>query len=294
MDKNPKKEADEKYPQSEGMDIHMSEGTIINLITTPREIRVKLGMSWSKATARMSNNEVTYRFVNYLDQCGLLKDNRKENGVGWRSFSYVDCIYLELVIALRKMGVKSDTLKYLYRVFSQPYTDKTAEVLGVHWLNVLICVHCGTEMEVLISTSDNIPIIADPVSMEIFGKNATDGQIRVSLSTMINKIRKQNNMSLIKINHSMKDSMLSHSELEAVFSIRNLRGEDEEIRIKKTKDGRVLVDKKRTETENTELAKDLDNIMKKHEIKDFSNVELAVRQGGIANIKVKTSNIFDK
>ena len=283
-----------KEQREDRADICISDSTEMNLLGVSEATWKKLGRAWSKPTARMSDSGGTYRFVNYLDQSGLLKDNRAESGVGWRAFSYVDCIYLELVLALRKMGVKADTLRYLYRTFSQSYSDERATYTGIDWLDVLICVHSGTEMEIIINSEDGKPKIADPAFMTWVGEGATDGQIRVSLSVMVNNIRKRNDMSPIKIKHSIGSLSLTDAEFDAVFSIKNLKNEEEEIHIRRTTKNRVLVDKKKIEPSDSPLAKDIQKVMDKYGIVDFTDMAFAIRQGGIANTRVKTSNIFDK
>lgn len=274
--------------------LFFSDGSEINLLGVDEETRKKLGSSWSVPKARMSDNIGSYRFVNYLASSGLISDHREEDGKGWRKFSYVDLVYLELIIALRKLGVKADTIRYFYKTFSEPYSEERSLYMGIDWLDIFIAIHCGTEMEVLVFPDEKEPpIICDPASMSLFGTSATDGQIRISLSVMVNNVRKRAGIKPVEIRRNFGDLGLGDAEIDAVFAIRGLEGEEEEIRIHKTTKGRTLLDVKKVR-EDTELKKDLEAIMAKHNIEDFTDLELAVRQKGVAYVKETASRIYDK
>lgn len=272
--------------------VYFGEGIELSLAGVDEKTRRKLGRAWNNPVARVGDNSATYRFVNYLDSLGLLPDHR-EKGEGWRKFSYVDTIYLELVMALRKVGVKSKTIKLIYDIFSQPYKDENVIYRGILWLDILIAVHSGVEIELLISPNGNSPLFCDPAIAFFFGTRPTEGQIRISLSSIINKVRDEMQLAPIKITYSLASGGLYKSELEAVFAIRNLKNETEEVKIHKTTKGKVLVDVKRN-NENEELRKDLEKVFSKHNVKDFTNISLAIRQGGVAYVKETDSNIFSK
>jgi hypothetical protein len=273
--------------------VYISDSTEIGLVSVDEETRKRVGRIWSNPTARMGDNSATYRFVNYLDSIGLLPDHRAKGERGWRKFSYVDIIYLELVIALRKIGVKANAIKLLYHTFSVPFSDEKALYMGIDWLDLLLAVHCGTEIELLISPDNGGVIFCDPPMMILFGTGATDGQIRVSLSKIVNSVREKYNLKPIEIKRHFGQSNLSDGEFETVFAIRNLKNEEEEVRVHKTVNNRVLVDTKKMEKDEA-FKKDIEGVMKKYGIADFTNLSLAVRQGGVAYVKKTDSKIFDK
>ena len=129
--------------------------------------------------------------------------------------------------------------------------------------------------------------------MILFGTGATDGQIRVSLSKIVNSVREKYNLKPIEIKRHFGQSNLSDGEFETVFAIRNLKNEEEEVRVHKTVNNRVLVDTKKMEKDEA-FKKDIEGVMKKYGIADFTNLSLAVRQGGVAYVKKTDSKIFDK
>jgi hypothetical protein len=279
-----------KVPVPKGgcVDIVITDPTERKLLSASDEVRKKLGFYWSKPSARMSDNNATYRFVNYLDQSGLLNDNRTKNSPGWRSFSYVDCIYLELVLAMREFGVKTDTIHYFYKLFSQQYSDEKAEYLGILWLDILMCVHCGIEMEVIInSDATNNPQVVDPLGMVLFGIGATGGQIRISLSTMVNNVRERNGMSPIEIKMFFGEMPLSEDEIEAVVNMHAMKPDDKsKLVISKKKTG-TLIEKKYTETINENIDKRLSSLVDE----EFGSINAQVEGGKVVRVQ-KTAKKF--
>ncbi len=69
-------------PKAPRATLWIGDSTEMNLLAGPAETWQKMGRIWSKPTARASDHDASYRFINYLDQSGLLKDHRAETGVG--------------------------------------------------------------------------------------------------------------------------------------------------------------------------------------------------------------------
>ncbi len=261
-----------------------SDGTELNLLSVPEDMRDRTGANWSEPFAKAGDNGGSYRFINYLDQSGLLKDNRAEAGVGWRTFSYVDCIYLELVIALRKMGVKFDTLKYLYPIFSEPFVaGRTAT-----WLDILLCVHVGVEIEVFVDGENGVPLLADPSFAHTLGTGATGGQIRVSLSEMVNTVRERRGMKPIKIKVSMSKLNLNDDEAEAVMNMRDMKKE-ETITIKKRAKG-TLIEKTCVEDANSAVAKKLAPLVGE----EFGSINAQVEGGKVVSVRKTAKKVIPK
>lgn len=265
--------------RTEKAEIYFSDSSEINLINVDDDLRKKLGSNWSLGLARIKNNDVTYRFVNYLTTTGLLSDNREKNGSGWRKLSYVDCIYLELVLALRKLGVKVDIIKYLYNTFSERYTPEHAIYMGLDWLDILITVHCGVEMEVIIDVDSSQPLICDTPMMVLFGTRKTNGQIRVSLSAMVNNVRQRNKMTPIAIRQSFGQSGLSNDEFEAVMGVRHLENNDT-LTIRRRKNG-MHFERIKQEKMNEDLMEQLSSLVGE----EFGSISAQTEGGKVVSVK---------
>lgn len=270
--------------------VHYSDGTEIMLLGIDSKAKALLGVAWSRPMAKMGDNGASYRFINYLENQGLIKDYRGGEK-GWRKFSYVDLIYIELVIALRRLGVKSDTIRYFFDFFSKDYDSEKVDYGANLWLDLLIVIHCGIEMEILITPDDEAPIICDPPLMHIFGTAATNGQIRISLSTIVNALRSRLELDPIVITNNFGDDGLDVAEADAIFKIRNISNAEEEVRIHKTTKGDLLIDTKKMNN-SPELRADLSKLAKKYGFDGFTDLALAIRNGDVAYVKETQSDKY--
>ena len=110
----------------------ISDVSELRLLSVDDDVRKKMAKIWARPMVRMPKEDgATYRFINYLTETGLLDDRRDTAGVGWRKFSFVEIVYINTVIALRKFGVKSDTIKLVYDYFSEPYDPDRVGYMGI-------------------------------------------------------------------------------------------------------------------------------------------------------------------
>jgi len=267
----------------------ISDGTEANLVGVPEEPRQKLAKSWSKALVRIPDEVASYRFINYLTSTGLLDDRREVAGKGWRKFSYVECLYLNIVVALRKFGVKAEHIKPIYELFSRPYDDqKRARYMGLDWLDVLIAVHCGTEFELLVQEDGQV-LLLDPPMMYLFGTNATEGSLRISLSAIVNKLRISNGMQQVKINRNFGKLPLRKAEMDTITAMRDLKHGQEALRVRRTSSGGILLDKDKVEDVSGAFAEQLSSLIDEN----FMTVQAIKRDGKVVNVKKTTQTLYN-
>jgi len=266
----------------------ISDATELKLLGVPEELRAKLAGSWSLPKAGIKSDGATYRFINYLTSTGLLDDRREASGKGWRKFSYVECIYLNIVVALRKFGVKVEAIKPVYELFSRQY-DKPERAIyfGLRWLDILIAVHCGVEMELIIQDDGQV-LVCDPQMMSMLGTGATRGSLRISLSTMVNQLRVSNGQVPIEIKRSFGDLPLNMAELDAVIGMRSLKHGQDTLHIKRTANG-TLIEKDKIEETSDELTDKINALI----TEDFSSVRADKRQGKVVNVKKTTQTLYN-
>jgi len=268
--------------------LYISDATELKLLGAPKKLRASLAEAWSLPKAGIQNDGATYRFINYLTSTGLLDDRREITGKGWRKFSYVECIYLNIVVALRKFGVKVEAIKPVYEIFSQKYDKpKHSMYLGLDWLDALITVHAGDEMELIIQEDGQV-LLCDPQSMSIFGTRATEGSLRISLSTMVNQLRKANGKQPIRINHSFGDLPLNRAEVGAIIEMRNLEHGRGALHIKRTAKGTMIQKDSSEDTSQNVVTKMNDLLME-----DFGSVTVSKRQGKVVNVKKTTQTLYN-
>jgi hypothetical protein len=279
---------DENSKDKRSYHLYISDVTEMKLLSLSDKQRAELAKAWSLPKAGVQNNKATYRFINYLTSTGLLDDRREATGKGWRKFSYVECIYLNIVIALRKFGVKAEAIKPVHDLFSQSYDEPDqAMYLGLNWLDVLIAVHGGDEMELIIQEDGQV-LVCDPQMMTLFGTGASEGSLRISLSTMVNQLRVANGKQPIEVKHSFGDLPLSNAETNAVIGIRDLKQGQDMLHIKKTHKG-TLIEKDKVETATDELTDKVNALLKE----DYSSVRADKRQGKVVNVKKTTQTLYN-
>lgn len=257
----------------------ISEVSELALLSVDDDERKKVAKIWARPTVRMpKEGGATYRFINYLTETGLLDDRRGTAGVGWRKFSFVEIVYINTVIALRKFGVKSDTIKQIYEYFSDPYDPDRTSYMGTLWLELLIYINCGGEMELLVHDDGSV-IICDPQNMHLFGTNTTSGTLRISLSTMVNEARKAYGMKDVKITSNFGKSPLNNSEVATVLEMRSME-EADTLTVQRKKNQKTLVQVERTMPRDDEIAKQLASIMD-----EFGELTVASEGGKVVSLK---------
>lgn len=269
----------------------ISDVTEMNLLGVEDEKREMLAKFFATSRIRPPQKDgATYRFINYLTDTGLLDDRRDTTGMGWRKFSFIEIVYINTVIALRKFGVKADAIKPIHKFFSEEYdTDKENHTIyGLLWLEAMVAIACGCEIELLVDDNGNVMLL-DPQYMSIFGTQATKGTIRISLSTIVNQTRKQFGLSEIKMTSHFGKLPLSEAETSTVLSMRDLREGQERISIKRTKGGKLHVGQEKiVDTDDNNFAEKIAELMKD----DFAEVQFVKRNGKVVKVKQTKSELF--
>lgn len=266
----------------------ISDATELNLLGVEDEKREKLAEIWSSPRMRPPQSEgASYRFINYLSSTGLLDDRRDVSGKGWRNFSFVEIVYINIVIALRKFGVKADAIKPIHEFFSEPYDPEKGNFTygGLMWLEAMIAVSCGCEIEIIVGDDGKV-IILDPQHMSIFGTGATKGALRVSLSSMVNLTREQFGLDAIEMTSHFGKLPLDNSEVDTVLKMRNL-SERDTLKIRRLKNKRTLIDLEITVPRDDAIAEQLASIMD-----EFGELNVASEGGKVVSLKKSKKTII--
>ena len=98
-------------PLPDGAFFGITESNLLHIMTMDIEDQRKMRKVLNSPVLRASSTGANYRFINYLDGVGLLKDTDDERGAGWRKISILKHIYILLLIELRSYGLKTEALK---------------------------------------------------------------------------------------------------------------------------------------------------------------------------------------
>lgn len=267
-----------------------SDTTELNLLGVENDKREMLAKFFTTPRIRPPQTDgANYRFINYLSSTGLLDDRRDEAGKEWRNFSFVEIVYINIVIALRKFGVKADAIKPIFNFFSKQYdpTKGNHTYGGLMWLEVMMAIACGCEIELLADDNGKVMIL-DPQWMNIYGTQATEGTIRISLSSMVNQARKQFGLSEIKMTSHFGKLPLSEAETCTVLNMRELIEGQERINIRRTKSGLFVEQEKTVDVNDDNFDQKISEIMKD----DFAKFQAVKRNGKVVNVKQTKSELF--
>lgn len=277
--------------------VSWSDSLEASLLEVPGSVRIKLGQSCSKPKISIEKTSQKFKDIIYvLDGKNLLPPPCVDPETGIRKLSYRELVYLDILISLQSFGVCSEYIQAkLFSLFSQDYTKERAEIIyGIEWLEVFISVFCGVEVELIVEKGDIKAF--DPVYSSIYATKATTGQLRISLSAIINSLNKRLGLKPIKINRNFGDLPLNSPEVDIVLNTRSLRSASEEsIHISRTQANKVLVELSKIEelkSNNT-----IEDISKKQkeilEDNPFSTIETIQRNGKIVKLKKKTQKLYE-
>ena len=272
-----------------------SDSVEMSLLSVPDDIRVKLGKAWSspKISFEKSPNSLK-KIVESLNNQDLMLPKRLDPESGIRKLSYVELLYLEILNILDDLKVDNKIKKKLFTFFNQEYSDDKAKLIYyIEWLDALLSVHYGYDIEFIIQKGD---ISAYDVATSAFVAGPTLGQTRISLSAVVNKLNKRLGIQEVKIKRGFGNLPLSSSEIDVVIGSRDLKPTKEEmIQISKTNSNKVLIKSSKISDlgDNISLEEAMKLYKDKLESNDFTDIETIQRNGKIVKFREQTQTLYD-
>ena len=253
-----------------------SDSVEMSLLSVPDNIRVKLGKAWSSPKISFEKSPDSFKkIVESLDNQNLM-------------------LYLEMLNILDDLKVDDRIKKKLFTFFDQEYSeDKAKLIYSIEWLDALLSVHYGYEIEFIIQKGD---ISVYDVATSVFIAGPTLGQIRISLSAVVNKLNKRLGIREVKIKRGFGDLPLSSSEIDVVIGSRDLKPTKEEmIQISKTNSNKVLVKSSKISElgDNISLEEAMKLYKDKLESNDFTDIKTIQRNGKIVKFRERTQTLYD-
>jgi len=276
----------------------VSDGVEIHIFSAPEGLYEKIKTYFNTPVFRASHLDANYRFLNYLEETGLLPDDRDEKGEGWRKFTLTQHLYILIIIELRKYGMKADAMKPFAELFF------AANNMISHYM--IMAVLGGVEMT-LIFQHDGTCAILDPAYTSLYKDGAfggvvpqrTSGEIQLQFSYFLNQTLEMIGKTPVTIKHSYDKTAnedlikggLSSSEIHAVLEMRALGDKDRFIAQRTSKEKEMLFNVERDETENAEYNETLLGVIGE----GFGELNAIVRDGKLVSIKKrKTTKVNDE
>ncbi len=144
---------------------------------------------------RIGNTNVSYRNAVYLEKVGLLKE--KKANTGWRKLNFIDAIYFDLLVELRKFGMTAKKLVNLKDAFYQTETAMDDMFLAAFY---------GYEITLIIF-NDGSGYIFDPCTLADYSDKIRGDKARtiLELNPYINKALSLLNIPTIKISYTARN-----------------------------------------------------------------------------------------
>lgn len=241
---------------------------------------------------RASEINASYRFLNYLETTGLLKDRRTDRAKGWRKLSWIEHVYVLVIVELRKYGVRAEVMKD----FADVFLDEKRNVALMSMMAVL----GGTEITLLFKADGQCAIL-DPLHLGFYESGELEdlvlpkgaGEIQLKLSYFVNQLWESVGIEPITIKQffgrlqydEMIKGSLSEAEKEAIVSMRKLSPNDS-LSVRRLSNGReMLLDVDQSLSIDEELALRINRLVEG----DFANMSVIKRDGKIVSIKKSTN-----
>lgn len=267
----------------------ISEGDTLSYLKADE----KYGLSTyiNRKLFRVADTSLSYRQISYLDKDGLLGQDSREHGKGWRLFSLKEVIYLLLVVELKKYGYSQEKLQPICH--SLLLADKNAQGLGPnkHAFDEVIGL-CLMGAEINIVANPDQPLtFFDPPNYAIFGHSGRS-RVLITLNNIVNEGLKMLDKKPIDAHFSVAaryldgilsdhSSKLTDKEQKVVEALRNQNYVSVEVR---KKDGALDVMKVKALEKYLANQADVINVIKS---KDYADIRLVKRDGKVVHLASK-------
>ncbi len=144
---------------------------------------------------RIGNTNVSARTAVYLEKVGLLKEKKAKTG--WRKLNFIDAIYFDLLVELRKFGMTAKKLIHLKEAFYKSEDAMDAMFLAAFY---------GYEITLVIF-NDGSGYIFDPYTLADYSDKIRGDKARIilELNPYINKALALLNIPTVKVSYTVRN-----------------------------------------------------------------------------------------
>lgn len=145
---------------------------------------------------RIGNTNVSARTAVYLEKVGLLKEKKAKTG--WRKLNFIDAVYFDLLVELRKFGMTAKKLIHLKEAFYDKEDSMDAMFLAAFY---------GYEITLIIS-NDGSGYIFDPYTLSDYLSKVpnTKPRIIIELNPYINKSLALLGIPTVKVSYTTRNN----------------------------------------------------------------------------------------
>jgi len=234
----------------------------------------KISLSLNTRYRRIKDSRISYRLINHWAKYNLITAER-DTEKGWRKYSFMDLLWLNIMLRLRLFNISLDTMvkikESLYSAFRPKETASQFPILDYH---------------TIMAITKRVPvylIIFDDGTAEFLTQSEYDisasnfhfaDHIKISLNRILQMSFFKSKVDLEPIPESIHD--LSHEETELLFMLR--MGKYESIKVK-LEDGKIEL------LEGVEMLKNDKRIIDILHENNYQNIEIKQKDGNVVLIK---------
>lgn len=206
---------------------------------------------------KQRNSEISYRILNHWEKLGLI-DNDRPQGKGWRKFSVIDIVWMEIIKELRNFGYSNDKILTVKRDLINRAESGiiSKNILFIYYVAMAICKKQA--IFALVFSNGEIDFATVQEAAAAYSLGVAGNHIRINLNELIQKIYKRD---LTPINTML--FQLSPTEFDVI----------KELRTKGKKNISIRSNDKKIEKIDTEMifGKDVDihELLSKDENQDL-------------------------
>lgn len=249
-------------------------------------IKYNLNRAFYTKLYTRADTPLTYRQINLLDTDKLFPKSRKEK-TNWRKFSFIELVYFDVLIELKKFGFEHKQLMKLRDSFFNADVKKGTSSLHIAFAPIAVtCALGGINITLCIDSEGNINYFDQITLMQ---KTDDKPEIRISLNKYVNKLINSIKNGEIPAVESLKDIIQNKidnpktdKELKLLEIVRN--NSFNTIKVKKV-NGEISV--VYAEEQKDGIGITTKEFEKMVDAKDFQNIELIKRDGKIVNYKIE-------
>jgi hypothetical protein len=249
-----------------------------------RRNRINLGDAWSLQVAEYAFSELpqvkgirkalnnkkntvkdsgaTYRQINHWAKTGLIEDKSRKSAEGWRRLSFLDLVWIQVIVELRRYGVPLELLKIARSaIFEVP--DKPGVVRPEFEYAIANCLVKNPRAFLVVFFSDGSAEVTDEATLELSRTSTAfnpTSYLVVDLNHCCRSLSPKTPLPGFRVKPTLSDE-----ELSVIESVRSGKYDVVEVH---RRDGEIDIIKCRSKKQAA--AKKLDVLVRKMEFGEFS------------------------
>ncbi len=218
---------------------------------------VEIRTALSVKNVKQSNSEITSRILNHWEKIGLI-DNDRPEGKGWRKFSKLDIVWMELIKELRNFGYSNDKILAVKKDLLSKSEDSSISESTTLQYYVAVAICFQRPVFAMVFSNGEIEFASLQEAASSYSLKTAGNHIRIELNGLIQRIYKKDispkNRSLFQ---------LSEKEFKVLEEIRtrgykniNIKLSDEEIdsiEVEQSFNGKVNVSELLNDSDNQDI-----------------------------------------